>query len=105
MSGMKKRLKEARSASMPCPASRHTHMIVDALTGKRSPMRELLDREGYEPEHMGESIGSVLEGLWRARRWLKWETLPPTKRYRYNGHWVPDLEAIGKWADEQEPIQ
>lgn len=114
MRGLKKRLDKARAESQPCGASRHVHMIVDALTDKNGPMRELLDREGYEPEHMADSIGSVLEGLWNARRWLKWEHLPPTKRYAYNGHWVPDLDAIAKWEAEQgndtaarvkEPIQ
>ncbi len=87
---------KARKNAKTCPASRHVHMIVDGMTGKKSPLREALS--DFEPDHMAGSIASVLSNLWHARQWLKWEPLPPTKRYpSANGHWVPDLEAIAKW--------
>jgi hypothetical protein len=77
-----------------CPASRHTRMITESLRDPRSPMRRLLIDAGYEPDHLAGSIEVTLACLWEARRWLEWEELPPTKRYKYNGHWVPDASAI-----------
>lgn len=72
-----------------CPSTRHAAMIADELRDKKSALRKLLTENGYEPEHMASSIEAVVMGLWHARQWMKWEELPPTKRYRYNGHWVP----------------
>ena len=43
---------------------------------------------------MASSIEVTLTSLWEARRWMKWEALPPTRRYKCNGHWVPDAQAI-----------
>jgi hypothetical protein len=45
-----------------CPASRHLHMIADALaSGKPCAMLQ------EEPEHCAESMLSVLEALWKLR--------------------------------------
>lgn len=77
-----------------CPASRHTRMITEELRDTQSLLRRTLIDAGFEPDHMASSIEVTLKSLWEARRWLKWETLPPTKRYKYNGHWVPDASAI-----------
>lgn len=45
-----------------CPASRHLHMIADALAA-RQPYWQLLE----EPQHVAESIYAVLKCLWIAR--------------------------------------
>ena len=73
-----------------CPASRHAAMIADDLRNKRRPLHKLL--AGHEPAHMGESIQSAVDSLWHARQFLKWESLPPTKKYKVNGHWVLDMD-------------
>lgn len=45
-----------------CPASRHLHLIADALAGGRAyPMLT------EEPQHCAMSIYAVLESLWKAR--------------------------------------
>lgn len=45
-----------------CPASRHVHMIGEYLIkGKRYPMID------EEPEHVGGSLLSVVESLFKAR--------------------------------------
>lgn len=82
-----RRLNAARKGLFPkktCPASRHVHIIVEALLDPKSDMHRTM--AGYEPEHIAGSIASVLEGLWNARRWMKYE----------NGKWVPDVAAIMK---------
>lgn len=71
-----------------CPASRHAAMICDELRDAKSPVRQLLIDAGYEPDHWAGSIESAVQSLWEARQYLKWEDLPPTKRFKYNGHWV-----------------
>lgn len=71
-----------------CPASRHAHMIVDGLRSKGG-YGKLLRDAGYDPNHMAESIESVVMSLWDARQYLEWEALPPTKGRPYNGRWVP----------------
>ena len=89
-----KRLDAAREGLFPhrtCPASRHVHLIVEGLLDTKCPLhRDLL---GYEPEHMAGSIASVLEDLWKARRWMRWQ--PNIEGdYTAGGEWVPDLEAL-----------
>lgn len=49
-----------------CSASRHLHMMADALR-KRGKYLMLAE----EPEHCAESIYSVLESLWEARTALQ----------------------------------
>lgn len=71
-----------------CPASRHAHMIVDALRSKNG-MGKLLADAGYEPDHMADSLESVIASLWAAREHLEWEALPVKGKFLYNGHWVP----------------
>lgn len=49
--------------SVTCPASRHVHLMADALAaGKPYPMI------AEDPEHCAGSLLSVLESLWKARR-------------------------------------
>lgn len=72
-----------------CPVSRHTAMIADELRDPKSPIRKLMIEAGYEPDHWASSLEVTVMTLWEARRYLEWERLPPTKQYRYNGHWVP----------------
>ena len=51
-----------------CPASRHLHMIADALaSGQTYPMLT------EEPEHCAGTMLSVLESLWKARTELAQE--------------------------------
>ena len=93
---IKRRLSKAREGLFPrktCPASRHVHLIVDGLLDRRSSMRRDLERMGYEPEHMGESIASVLEGLWRARRFLRWQPKVDGDPLS-GGSWVLDPAAV-----------
>lgn len=45
-----------------CPASRHVHLIADALGGGRK--YHMIDEE---PEHVAGALYSVLENLWKAR--------------------------------------
>lgn len=50
-----------------CPASRHLHLIAEALaTGKPYPMLQ------EEPEHCAETMLSVLESLWKLRTKTGW---------------------------------
>lgn len=92
-----RRLDAAREGLFPhktCPASRHVHLIVEGLLEAKSDLAR--DLTGYEPEHMAESIASVLEGLWKARRWMRWQPHCEGNHMR-GGEWVPDLEAIAQW--------
>ena len=98
-----KRLDKVRKDAKTCPASRHVHIIIEGLLDADSDLARALT--GYEPEHMAGSIASVLEGLWQARRWLKWENLPPTGKIKYNGHWVPDLDAIATLTAKGRAMQ
>lgn len=50
-----------------CPASRHLHMIADALL---SPRRKCAMEELWEPDHMAGTMLTVLESLWKARNEL-----------------------------------
>jgi len=45
-----------------CPASRHLHMIADALAA-RQPYWQILE----EPQHIAETMYAVLEQLWKLR--------------------------------------
>lgn len=48
--------------SFTCPASRHLHLMADALaSGKRYAMFE------EEPAHCAETMYAVLESLWKLR--------------------------------------
>ena len=78
-----------------CPISRHAAMIANALRhkGKGGYGRVLRDA-GYDVEHMAGSIEATVVALWEARRFLEWQELPPTKRYKYNGHWVPIKDVL-----------
>jgi hypothetical protein len=51
-----------------CPASRHLHMIADALL---SPKRTARMEDLWEPAHMAETMLSVLESLWKTRNELE----------------------------------
>ena len=86
-----RRYRSGKKQAKTCPASRHTAMIAESLRDKKSPVHKLLAEAGYEPEHWAGSIESTVVSLWDARQHLRWEELPPTKRYPMcNGHWVPD---------------
>lgn len=71
-----------------CPCSRHAAMIANDLQSKKGIAKVLRDA-GYDPQHMGESIEAAIASLWEARQYLEWEKLPATKKFKYNGHWVP----------------
>jgi hypothetical protein len=81
-------LEAARKGLFPtktCPASRHVHLIVEGMLDPKTDLHKAL--LGFEPEHMAESIASVLESLWKARRFLRWQPAvegDPTK----GGEWV-----------------
>jgi hypothetical protein len=93
---IKRRLNRARKEVFPhktCGASRHTHLIVEGLIDPKSALYADLERLGYEPEHMAGSIAYVLEGLWKARRWLKWQ-MKVEGDYTKGGAWVLDPEAV-----------
>jgi hypothetical protein len=81
---------KAREWAKTCPVSRHAAMIADGLRDRRKGgYGKVLHDAGYDPDHMASSIEATVMSLWEARRYLMWENLPPTKRYKYNGHWVP----------------
>ena len=86
--GWEKRMPDG-SWPKTCPASRHARMICEGLRDPKSPYRKLLIDGGFEPDHWASSIEVVVQCLWEARQYLEWERLPPTKRYKFNGHWVP----------------
>ena len=86
-------LERAREGLFPhktCPASRHVHLIVEGLLDPKSDLHKALS--GFEPEHMASSIASVLEGLWKARRWMRWQPRVEGDP-KAGGEWVPDFEA------------
>lgn len=60
---LKRRVRKAKNfPTNTCPASRHLHMIADALAA-RKPYWMLLE----EPEHIAEAMYSVLASLWEMR--------------------------------------
>jgi hypothetical protein len=66
LSNLKRRVNRARrnhnGACVTCPASRHVHIMAEALAaGKTYHMIT------EEPEHCAGSLLSVLESLWKAR--------------------------------------
>jgi hypothetical protein len=81
----KARSELTRVSLKTCPASRHAQIIAEGLMQPGNEIRGVL--AAYEPDHMGESIASVVTSLWRARLWLTYK----------DGEWVPDLEAIDAW--------
>ena len=90
------RLNKAREGLFPtktCPASRHVHLIVEGLLASRDPLARAL--HGFDPEHLASSIASVLEGLWNARRWMKYVPTDPADLTK-GGKWVPDLAEIAR---------
>lgn len=63
LSNVRRRIARARNfPTNTCPASRHVHLMADALSsGKGYPMLT------EEPEHCAGSLYSVIESLWKAR--------------------------------------
>jgi hypothetical protein len=63
LANLRRRVDRARHfPDNTCPASRHLHMIAEALAaGKPYPMLT------EEPEHCAITMLSVLESLWKAR--------------------------------------
>lgn len=62
---LRRRVNRARNFPRnTCPASRHLHMIADALIDPRrkQPIEEL-----WDAEHMASTMLSVLESLWKLR--------------------------------------
>jgi hypothetical protein len=59
---LRNRVNRARKPSTTCPASRHLHMMAEALAAGR-PYPMLVD----EPQHCAETMLAVLETLWKAR--------------------------------------
>ena len=95
-----RKLDKARKGLFPhktCPASRHVHIIVEGLLDANSYLAR--DLTGYEPEHMAGSIASVLEDLWNARRWMRWQPNVEGDHTK-GGEWVPDLNAIRQLAEK-----
>lgn len=77
LSNLRRRVNRARKfMKNTCPASRHLHMIAEALaTGKPYMML----RE--EPEHCASTMLSVLESLWTLRTETGWPTEKHRKRW------------------------
>jgi hypothetical protein len=63
VANLRRRVNRARKfPDNTCPASRHLHIMADALlSGRGYPMLQ------EEPQHCAESILSVLESLWKSR--------------------------------------
>lgn len=60
-----------------CPASRHLHIMADALaTGQIYPMFQ------EDPEHCAETMLSVLESLWKLRTQTGWPTGADRQRWK-----------------------
>ncbi len=60
---VRRRVDRARNApGVTCPASRHVHMIADALVAGENPY--MLQED---PEHCAGSLYAVLESLWKLR--------------------------------------
>lgn len=63
LKNLRRRVNRARKfGENTCPASRHLHMMADALS-RGKPYLMLTE----EPEHCAGSMLSVLESLWKAR--------------------------------------
>jgi hypothetical protein len=63
LQNLRRRVNRARNFPVnTCPASRHLHMIAEALaSGGPYPML------AEEPEHCAQTMFAVLEALWKAR--------------------------------------
>jgi len=100
-------LDKAREGLFPhktCPASRHVHMIVEGLLDTKAGYGADLKRLGYEPDHLAGSIASVLQNLWDARRWMRWQ--PNIEGdLMSGGKWVPDLDAIAAQGIEAGTVE
>lgn len=67
MRDLRRRVSNARNfPTNTCPASRHLHLMADALS-KGKPYHMLTD----EPEHCAESIYAVIAALWETRTELE----------------------------------
>lgn len=63
LANVRRRAERARQFALnTCPASRHVHIMADAIAAGRQ-YHPLTD----EPEYCAESLYSVLESLWKAR--------------------------------------
>lgn len=56
------RIRDKHGFAVTCPASRHVHMIADALSS-----RTAYDRLPWEQDHIAGSLYAVLESLWKDR--------------------------------------
>lgn len=76
LSNVRRRVNRARNfPKNTCPASRHLHMIAEALaTGKPYPMLQ------EEPEHCAGTMLSVLESLWKLRTQTGWPDAKERRR-------------------------
>lgn len=77
LNNLRRRVNRARKTfENTCPASRHLHMIAEALaTGKAYPMLE------EETEHCAGTMLSVLESLWKLRTEAGWPSEKDRKRW------------------------
>jgi hypothetical protein len=70
LNNVRRRVDRARAKAFPrytCPASRHVHLMADALArGDRYAMFE------EEPEHCAGALLAVLEDLWKLRVKTDW---------------------------------
>lgn len=61
-------------------ASRHVKVIAkDVLRDLKSPIRAMLENDGYEPDHWAASMEATVKALWAARaeiRRLRAASLP-----------------------------
>jgi hypothetical protein len=53
------------------PWSRHAKFISETLLSKRSEVRKLLEKAGYEPDHWANSIAITVANLWAERASLR----------------------------------
>lgn len=58
-----RRADRARNHDVTCPASRHVHMMADALASKRAAYPMFAE----EPKHCAGTLYAVIESLWKAR--------------------------------------
>jgi hypothetical protein len=78
IAALRRRVNRARAGTpdhgVTCPASRHLHIIADALMKPKRGHELRYPMLAEEPEHCAESIYAVLQCLWESRRFLKWDT-------------------------------
>jgi hypothetical protein len=74
LKALQRRVNKARKfPANTCPASRHLHIMADALVKSGYPMLQ------EEPVHCAESIYAVLASLWEARS----ENAKDAERFRF----------------------